>query len=113
VAVTEGTFKALFPEFAVTATAIVERAIDSAECLVSDTVFGDCADLATSYLAAHFVHTDPRAEPTAQAYGGGATAYASIGQSIQSKAPVIRGASKYLTAYERFEKAVIIPVFLA
>ena len=111
-AVTEASFKALFPEFAATSTSRVERCIEAAEYLAADSVFGDSADMAVSYMAAHLVSQDPAGEPTAQAFGGG-QALSVPAFSAQNKAAVIRGTSRYLNIYEQLRAAVVMPVVLA
>lgn len=108
-AVTEGSFKADFPEFADTATAIVNRCIGVAELLATESAFGDAHDDAVGYLTAHLVTRDPRGEPTAHAYGGGGV----VGSSVAKGERVIRGTSRYRSAYESIRMTRIIPVFIA
>ena len=103
-AVTESSFKADFPEFADTATAIITRCISVSELLVSSAAFGDAYDDAVGYMTAHLVTRDPRGEPTAHAYGGGGV----VGSSVAKGERVVRGTSRYRSAYE-----AVFPVLIA
>ena len=107
----EATFKALFPEFANTASAIVVRSIVAAEEEVDESVFGTTYDTAVAYLTAHILTRDPRGEPTAQTYGGNSAVIRQA--SIQKGTPTIRGTSRYLNEYERLRAAVITPILIA
>lgn len=61
-AVTEATLKARFPEFVPATTALVEACIADAELMVDRTFYGDRADMAVTYLAAHLIATNPLGE---------------------------------------------------
>ena len=108
-AVTESSFKASFPEFADTATAIVNRCIAVAELHAKESVFGDAYDDAIGYLTAHFITRDPRGEPTAHANSSGNL----VGINVAKGERVVRGTSRYRNAYESLRATVIIPILIA
>lgn len=86
-AVTESTLKARFPEFDNATTAHVEAAIADAELMVDRAYFGNKADMAVTYYAAHIIASNPKAR---------------LMRNEKGKAPT----TAYLALYERVKMSI-------
>jgi len=109
-AVTEASFKALFPEFAASDTVRVQRCIDTAAECVSEDAFGTRYDLAVSYLAGHLLVSDPQSLDTPAYASGGYDANGNvIVANVQSGRKAVQGTTSYLNGYNRIKAAAVFP----